>query len=180
MDDVSLLSYVLATFHNKDETLSLRDINVRLSAVPNVPQGLSGLKSPINHILYTSGAFTRLGDAHGPNPVWTLCERNPKGALQELVQKTWGLPPTYDTREREPGWFASRIFCGQVRADGLGRSKKVAEENAARIVLVTSGNVVTDKLISEDDGDIRALVAKWAAQAHPALSKEMREWLDKQ
>jgi hypothetical protein len=184
MDEVSLLSYVLATFHYKDETLTVREISDRLSAIPNVPKTFSDRAAPIKHTLYTSGTFTLIGDPNELNPAWTLHEKNPKGRLQELVQgKSWPPPPTYATRESGPGWFMSTLLIGQVRFQGLGRSKRVAEENAARIALATSGNTTEDKLVDvpkDPAPDVRLLIAKWAAEAHPALSREMKEWLDKQ
>lgn len=63
-----------------------------------------------------------------------------KGALQEIVMRSGSPRPTYDVTSSGPDHdkrFAARVFIhGKLVGAGVGRSKKEAEQNAAREGLV--------------------------------------------
>jgi ribonuclease III len=60
-----------------------------------------------------------------------------KTALQELVARFYELPPVYELREEGPDHakhFHARVFVnGSMLGEGDGRSKKSAEQDAARV-----------------------------------------------
>jgi ribonuclease III len=65
-----------------------------------------------------------------------LTEKNPKNILQELSQKKWGVLPRYKFPRRTRDGFAVMVFIGKDnKARGTGKSKKEAEQNAARNLL---------------------------------------------
>ncbi|MDY6832315.1 MAG: ribonuclease III [Thermodesulfobacteriota bacterium] len=65
--------------------------------------------------------------------------RNYKSLLQELTQATDGKAPTYEIIE-ETGpdhdkTFHCRVLAGGIRAEGTGKNKKAAQQDAARTAL---------------------------------------------
>ena len=65
-----------------------------------------------------------------------LTEKNPKNILQELSQKKWGALPRYKFPRRTKDGFAVIVFIGKDhKARGTGKSKKEAEQSAARNLL---------------------------------------------
>jgi len=65
-----------------------------------------------------------------------LTEKNPKNILQEHSQKKWGILPKYKFPRKTKDGFAVMVFVGNERkARGAGKSKKEAEQNAARMLL---------------------------------------------
>jgi ribonuclease III len=65
-----------------------------------------------------------------------LTEKNPKNILQELSQKKWGVLPRYKFPRRTREGFAVMVFIGKEhKARGTGKSKKEAEQSAARALL---------------------------------------------
>ena len=65
-----------------------------------------------------------------------LTEKNPKNILQELSQKKWGVLPRYKFPRKIRDGFAVMVFIGKEhKARGTGKSKKEAEQNAARNLL---------------------------------------------
>lgn len=70
-----------------------------------------------------------------------------KGALQELVVRTGGPRPTYEVTSSGPDHdkrFAARVFVrSELLGAGAGRSKKEAEQNAAREALARLGEAET-------------------------------------
>jgi len=65
-----------------------------------------------------------------------LTEKNPKNILQELSQKKWGVLPRYKFPRRTKDGFAVIVFIGKEhKARGTGKSKKEAEQSAARALL---------------------------------------------
>lgn len=65
-----------------------------------------------------------------------LTEKNPKNILQELSQKKWGVLPRYKFPRRTKDGFAVIVFIGKDhKARGTGKSKKEAEQSAARNLL---------------------------------------------
>lgn len=65
-----------------------------------------------------------------------LTEKNPKNILQELSQKKWGMLPRYKFPRKIKDGFAVMVFVGKdLKARGTGKSKKEAEQTAARTLL---------------------------------------------
>ena len=65
-----------------------------------------------------------------------LTEKNPKNTLQEYSQKRWGVLPKYKFPRKTRDGFAVAVFVGgDYKARGVGKSKKEAEQNAARELL---------------------------------------------
>ena len=65
-----------------------------------------------------------------------LTEKNPKNILQELSQKKWGVLPRYKFPRKTKDGFAVMVFIGkEYKARGTGKSKKEAEQSAARNLL---------------------------------------------
>ena len=69
---------------------------------------------------------------------------NPKGILQEVMQERFGDPPTYETIAEEGPDHARQFTVAVVLEDkqigvGKGRSKREAQQEAARQALVTLG-----------------------------------------
>lgn len=65
-----------------------------------------------------------------------LTEKNPKNTLQELSQKKWGTLPRYKFPRKTKEGFAVMVFVGkEYKARGTGKSKKEAEQTAARTLL---------------------------------------------
>ncbi len=62
-----------------------------------------------------------------------MTEKNPKNTLQEYSQKRWGLLPKYKFARKTKEGFAVSVHVGkEFRAKGTGKSKKEAEQRAAR------------------------------------------------
>ncbi len=65
-----------------------------------------------------------------------LTKKNPKNTLQELSQKKWGMLPRYKFPRKTKDGFAVVVFVGkEYKARGAGKSKKEAEQTAARTLL---------------------------------------------
>ena len=65
-----------------------------------------------------------------------LTEKNPKNILQEHSQKKWGLLPKYKFSRKTKDGFTVLVFIGkEFKAKGIGKSKKEAEQDAARALL---------------------------------------------
>ena len=75
----------------------------------------------------------------------TLCtQHDHKSSLQEKMQAAAGVTPTYSVRgESGPDHdktFRVRLTAGELTAEGQGKSKKAAEQDAARKALVATGS----------------------------------------
>lgn len=65
-----------------------------------------------------------------------LNEKNPKNTLQEYSQKRWGILPKYKFARRTKEGFTVFVYVGaNLKAKGNGKSKKEAEQQAARLLL---------------------------------------------
>jgi ribonuclease-3 len=60
-----------------------------------------------------------------------LERKDPKNVLQEFCQREWKVLPRYRVRRRKEGFVAFVSAAGH-KAEGRGRTKKEAEEDAAR------------------------------------------------
>jgi len=65
-----------------------------------------------------------------------LTEKSPKNVLQEYSQKKWGTLPKYKFSRKTKDGFAVIVYIGkELKAKGVGKSKKEAEQQAARSLL---------------------------------------------
>jgi len=65
-----------------------------------------------------------------------LTEKNPKNILQEYSQKKWGYLPKYKFSQKTKDGFTVFAYIGkEFKAKGIGKSKKEAEQNAAKLLL---------------------------------------------
>jgi ribonuclease III len=65
-----------------------------------------------------------------------LREKNPKNVLQEYSQKNFGLLPRYRLTRRAKDGFSVYVYVGkELKAKGVGKSKREAEQNAAAELL---------------------------------------------
>jgi ribonuclease III len=65
-----------------------------------------------------------------------LNEKNPKNTLQEYSQKRWGMLPRYKFARKTKDGFTVVVYVGTaLKAKGMGKSKKEAEQHAARLLL---------------------------------------------
>lgn len=65
-----------------------------------------------------------------------LTEKNPKNLLQELSQKSWGILPRYKFTRKTKNGFTVLAYVGKDhKAKGTGKSKKEAEQSAAKALL---------------------------------------------
>ena len=65
-----------------------------------------------------------------------LQEKSPKNALQEYSQKKWGILPRYRLTKKTREGFSVYVYVGkELKAKGVGKSKRRAEQNAASLLL---------------------------------------------
>ena len=65
-----------------------------------------------------------------------LQEKNPKNALQEYSQKKWGILPKYRLTKKTKEGFSIYVYVGkEMKAKGVGKNKREAEQKAASLLL---------------------------------------------
>lgn len=65
-----------------------------------------------------------------------LKEKNPKNVLQEYSQKKWGILPKYRLTRKAKDGFSIYVYVGkELKAKGVGKSKREAEQRAAMLLL---------------------------------------------
>jgi ribonuclease-3 len=65
-----------------------------------------------------------------------LREKNPKNVLQEYSQKKWGILPRYRLTRKAKDGFSIYVYVGkELKAKGMGKSKREAEQRAASQLL---------------------------------------------
>jgi len=65
-----------------------------------------------------------------------LQEKSPKNVLQEYSQKKWGVLPKYRLTKKTKDGFSIYVYVGkELKAKGVGKSKRQAEQNAASQLL---------------------------------------------
>lgn len=65
-----------------------------------------------------------------------LREKNPKNILQEYSQKHWGILPRYRLTRKTKEGFNIYVYVGkELKAKGMGKSKRQAEQQAAALLL---------------------------------------------
>jgi ribonuclease-3 len=71
-----------------------------------------------------------------------LTEKSPKNMLQEYSQKKWGILPKYKfSRKTRDGFTVIAYINNEFKAKGTGKSKKEAEQHAARLLLNSLNDV---------------------------------------
>jgi len=110
----------------------------------NVPQEskvLSNMMEALIGAIYLDGGMRKVTRVIKQlfSPFFTeekLTEKNPKNLLQEYSQKKWGILPRYKFSRKTRSGFAVLVYIGKdQKAKGSGKSKKEAEQNAARELL---------------------------------------------
>jgi ribonuclease-3 len=87
-----------------------------------------------------------------------LNEKNPKNTLQEYSQKQWGLLPKYKFARKTRAGFAIVVYIGKdLKAKGTGKSKKEAEQDAARAMLGIFAEKPSESG-NRDQGDVQNLL----------------------
>jgi ribonuclease-3 len=65
-----------------------------------------------------------------------LQEKNPKNVLQEYSQKKWGILPRYRLTKKSKEGFNIYVYVGkELKAKGVGKSKREAEQKAASLLM---------------------------------------------
>jgi len=109
--------------------------------VPEESKVLSNMMEALIGAIYLDGGMRKTTKVIKKlfTPFFTdekLTEKNPKNLLQEFSQKTWGILPRYKFTRKTKSGFTVLVYAGKDRkAKGVGKSKKEAEQNAARELL---------------------------------------------
>jgi ribonuclease III len=109
--------------------------------VPEESKVLSNMMEALIGAIYLDGGMRKVMKVIKQlfSPLFTdekLTEKNPKNILQEYSQKRWGILPRYKFTRKIQDGFAVLVYIGKDRkAKGTGKSKKEAEQNAARELL---------------------------------------------
>ena len=71
-----------------------------------------------------------------------LKQKNPKNLLQEYSQKKWGVLPKYRLTRKAKDGFSIYVYVGkELKAKGVGKSKREAEQKAASRLLDLIGTL---------------------------------------
>ena len=109
--------------------------------VPEESKVLSNMMESLIGAIYLDGGMRKVTKVIKQlfTPFFTdekLTEKNPKNLLQEYSQKRWGILPRYKfTRKIKSGFTVLAYIGKNQKAKGTGKSKKEAEQNAARELL---------------------------------------------
>jgi ribonuclease III len=117
-----------------DEHMSYGNGKIHL---PNDSKVLSNMLEALIGAIYLDGGF-RVASRVVKKLFWPyfdeerLREKNPKNVLQEYSQKTFGVLPRYRLTRRAKDGFSIYVYVGkEMKAKGIGKSKREAEQNAA-------------------------------------------------
>jgi ribonuclease-3 len=111
------------------------------AAVPEESKVLSNMVEALIGAMYLDGGMRRVTKVIKGLflPYFNekkLTEKNPKNTLQEYSQKKWGLLPKYKFSRKTKSGFTVFAYAGEeCRARGVGKSKKEAEQQAAKQLL---------------------------------------------
>jgi len=106
--------------------------------VPEESKVLSNMMESLIGAIYLDGGMRKVTKVIKQlfTPFFTdekLTEKNPKNLLQEYSQKRWGILPKYKFSRKTKSGFTVLAYIGKdQKAKGIGKSKKEAEQNAAR------------------------------------------------
>lgn len=109
--------------------------------VPEESKVLSNMMEALIGAIYLDGGMRKVTKVIKNlfTPFFTdekLTEKNPKNLLQEFSQKTLGVLPRYKFTRKTKSGFTVLVYAGKdQKARGIGKSKKEAEQNAARELL---------------------------------------------
>jgi ribonuclease III len=109
--------------------------------VPEESKVLSNMMESLIGAIYLDGGMRKVTKVIKQlfTPFFTdekLTEKNPKNLLQEYSQKRWGILPKYKFSRKTKSGFTVLAYIGKdQKAKGIGKSKKEAEQNAARGLL---------------------------------------------
>lgn len=111
------------------------------SGVPEESKVLSNMLEALIGAIYLDGGFNKtkkvIRKLFDPYIIdEKLSEKNPKNILQEFTQKKWGILPKYKFARKIRNGFAVNVYLGNgYKAKGEGKTKKEAEQRAARALL---------------------------------------------
>ncbi len=111
------------------------------SGVPKDSKVLSNMVEALIGAIYMDGGMrvvTRVIRQlfHPYFDVERLQKKNPKNELQEYSQKRWGALPKYRLTRKIRDGFSVYVYAGKnLRAKGIGKSKREAEQHAAEALL---------------------------------------------
>lgn len=109
--------------------------------VPEESKVLSNMMEALIGAIYLDGGIRKVTKVIKKlfTPFFTnekLTEKNPKNLLQEFSQKRWGILPRYKFTRKTKSGFTVLVYIGKdQKAKGTGKSKKEAEQDAARELL---------------------------------------------
>jgi ribonuclease III len=109
--------------------------------VPEESKVLSNMMEALIGAIYMDGGMRKVTKVIKKlfTPFFTdekLTEKNPKNLLQEYSQKRWGILPRYKFTRKTKSGFTVLVYIGKdQKAKGTGKSKKEAEQSAARELL---------------------------------------------
>jgi len=109
--------------------------------VPEESKVLSNMLEALIGAIYLDGGMRKVGQVIKKlfKPYFKeekLTEKSPKNVLQEYSQKKWGTLPKYKFSRKTKDGFAVIVYIGkELKAKGAGKSKKEAEQQAARSLL---------------------------------------------
>ena len=190
-----MIQNILAAFYTKQDALTPSTIQTRAQHIFSYWCTSHLVQDELDEGCKV-GLFVKKDDGR-----YTLAVLNPKGRLQESMQKEGWTPPKYETCacDGEAELFQSTYthpHLGLMYA--FGRTKQLAEEHLARLFLAMDDQAkktndrernkaasVDDKKEEEEEGltisafkaSVKRQIQIWAAEAHPALAKEMNEWI---
>jgi ribonuclease III len=109
--------------------------------VPEESKVLSNMLEALIGAIYLDGGMRKTAQVikklFKPHfKVEKLTEKSPKNVLQEYSQKKWGMLPKYKFSRKTKDGFTVIVCIGkEFKAKGTGKSKKEAEQQAARLLL---------------------------------------------
>ncbi|OPY64198.1 MAG: Ribonuclease 3 [Syntrophorhabdaceae bacterium PtaU1.Bin034] len=121
-----------------DEYMSYGNGKIHL---PRESKVLSNMLEALIGALYLDGGFRKVSRVIKElfSPYFDedrLREKNPKNILQEYSQKKWGILPKYRLTRKTKEGFSTYVYVGkELKAKGVGKSKREAEQMAASLLL---------------------------------------------
>jgi dsRNA-specific ribonuclease len=109
--------------------------------LPRDSKVLSNMLEALIGAIYLDGGFRSVSRVinHLFRPYFNeakLQEKNPKNVLQEYSQKKLGVLPRYRLTRKTREGFSIYVYVGKdLKAKGMGKSKREAEQMAASLLL---------------------------------------------
>ena len=151
LGDLILLGRGEVTTGGRDKASVLADSLEALVGAAYLERGLSAVANALRPLFEEAVADVVEAGEH----------LDAKGALQEVAVRDGGARPSYEVRSSGPDhdkrFDAQVSLAGVVRGEGRGRSKKEAEQNAAREALATLGKTASQlRSADTETADARA------------------------